>query len=65
LRETDRYHFFKTDTDNLKKFTNIWPAVVIPLVTDTEIPKSAYRYFNKVFWLKLFADCLQSRFIAA
>jgi len=31
----------------------IWPAANIRLATDTDIPKFAYRYFNKVFWLKL------------
>jgi len=51
---TDRYHLFETDTDIFKKFfTDIWPAVDIRLATDTDIPKFAYRYLNKVFWLIL------------
>jgi len=48
--ETDRY-FFETDIFNF--FTEIWPAADIRLATDTDIPKFAYRYFNKVFWYKL------------
>jgi len=50
--------FFETESDIFKKiFTYIWPVSVIQLATDTDIPKFAYRhifrYFNKVFWLKL------------
>jgi len=54
LREIDRYHFFETDTDIFKNFfTDIWPSADIRLATDTDVSKFAYRYFNKVFWLKL------------
>jgi len=52
--EADRCHFFETDTDIFKKiFTDIWPAADIRLATHTDIPKLAYRCFNKVLWLKL------------
>jgi len=33
--------------------TDIWPVANILLTTDTDILKFAYRYFNKVVWLKL------------
>jgi len=36
--------FWKTDTDISIFFTDIWPAADIRLVTDTDIPKFAYRY---------------------
>jgi len=46
--ETDRYHFFETDTATFKFFfTAIWPATDIRSATDTDIPKFAYRkYFG-------------------
>jgi len=49
---TDRYHFL-IPIFSKKFFTDIWPVVDILLTTDTDIPKFPYRYFNKVFWLKL------------
>jgi len=53
MPETDRYHFFESDTDIFNFFTDIWSVVDIVLVTDTDIPKFAYRYicryFNKIF----------------
>jgi len=42
--------FFESDTDIFKKnFTDICPAANIQLSTNTDIPKFAYRYFNKYF----------------
>jgi len=41
--ETGRYHFFKTDTDIFRFFTDIWPAADILLITDTDIPT---KYFD-------------------
>jgi len=46
--------FLKSISIFSKNFTDIWPAAAdIRLATDTGILKFAYRYFNKVFWLKL------------
>jgi len=46
--------FLETDTDYFQKiFSNVWPAADIGLATNTDIPKFTYRYFIKVFWLKL------------
>jgi len=53
LLQTDRYHFVETDTDIFIFFIDIWPAADIRLATDTDILKFAYRYFKKVFWIKL------------
>jgi len=43
--KTDRYHFLKPIQIFLIFFTDICPAA--------DIQKFAYRYFNKIFWLKL------------
>jgi len=46
------------------QFTDICPVADIRLVTDTDIPKFAYRYFNKVFWLKLVGIAYRKEFSA-
>jgi len=50
--EIDRFHFFKP----IPIFSKNFSPIISQLVTDTDIPKFAYRYifrfFNEVFWLK-------------
>jgi len=54
MLEADRYHTYETNTDIFKKiFTDIWSVADIRLATNIDIPNFAYRYFNKVFWLKI------------